>query len=892
MRKGGCFWAICGVWSGALHLAALAQAPDSVVLSVAERGGVARSGEMVASGVPLPRSWKLSSVSALRIRNSAGTAVPAQFHVLARWGAAAHCTTAPIRWVLVQLPATVASSGTATYMLDRGGPGPAPITPLILDTSTAGRIRVNTGAAVFDIKTSSFNLIDQVTISGQAMLAPLTVGEALQYRPAGSSSLVRGAVLPDLTPRATSVIVERSGPLAAVIRARGSLLNTAGQAVLDYTARLYFAAGRTDVRLDFTVENNHPLIEDVEGQPANGRDQRTTHSVYIGSLQLRWRLASGAGALHAMTERTIDVAGPATTVTVHQESSGTDFWNAYVGNVGYVPASAHPRLHSYCSYRGYRIEGGGLTARTGNQAEGWIAVSREGTTAPALCVAVRDFWQNFPKTLGAGPDGTVYVDLFPRGTQFYHNFRVGEQKTHSLLLSFAHGRMSQAEGSRRARAFQRPLFAAAPAAWYIQTGALGDVPAENLGRWRLYERFCRTTFEPNPDFNPDIHDPNLGNRTLLDVVAHYNLYGWQDFGDFPLDYEPFGDNQAGQLNLKYWYLYGLLIHFCRSGDLRWMDVALPAARHLADVDFLHIPDEGASHWAHGGYFGHCYHDEPGNWNPNRNYGGPTLNLFYAVPDLLLAYHLTGEHRFLDTAREGLTGIVNVVPFSEAPGGDLHKGLGREVTNFLFAYIEGYRQTGDAALLNKMREVLAKTTNFSDKGWVANPRAYAAAHPENPYIRMFIFVQQLWTLGRYLDFLSEYGWADTQGVRAALRAYCDFVLNWATEEYAPGKSCFWYDYYFDGVQWNTGDREYNYRDINNWTLMMADALAYAWKYSGHSRYLREAEKYYRTGTVDIFWEGCPPVFAATKDLINSLNWGLVYMRMGELPAAVRHWRRLE
>lgn len=98
--------------------------------------------------------------------------------------------------------------------------------------------------------------------------------------------------------------------------------------------------------------------------------------------------------------------------------------------------------------------------------------------------------------------------------------------------------------------------------------------------------------------------------------------------------------------------------------------------------------------------------------------------------------------------------------------------------------------------------------------------------KTPYIRMFIFVQQLWTLGRYLDFLSEYGWADTQGVRATLRAYCDFVLNWATEEYAPGKSCFWYDYYFDGVQWSTGDREYNYRDINNWTLMMADALAYA------------------------------------------------------------------
>jgi len=889
-RKPGYVTAVCVMLLGASALGG-APAQNRVVLSVAERAGTARTDELVVSGLPIPRSWAVKDVGTLRLTNASGTSIPAQFEALARWGAAAGQTTAPVRWALVQFKASVPSSGTVTFLLDRNGPGPAPPNALQITRPLPGRIQVNTGAAVFVLNTASFNLIEQVTIAGQLLLNPLPAKEALVYRPAGTLGLVRGTTLPDLTPRPTTVTVERQGPLIAILRARGSLLNAGNQAVLDYTARLHFAAGRSDVRVDFTVENNHPIIEDIEGQPANGRDQRTTNSVYIGSLQLRLRLASTGGALHALAERGTDVTNPATSLTVYQDSSGTDRWNAYVGLVGWPPdlALAHPRLQSYCAFRGYRIQGGGIAPLTGNQSEGWIAAYRTGVNGPTLSVAGRGFWQNFPKMLAVEPGGIVTVDLFPRGEQFFHNFRVGEQKTHTLLLSFSRGGITGQEASRRARAFNHSLFATAPASWYVDSGALGDVIVETVPKWSLYERFCRTAFEPNPDFNPTIHDPNFGNRTLLEIISHYSFYGWQDYGDFPLDYEAFGANQAGQLNIKYWYLYGLLIHFCRSADSRWLDLALPAARHLADIDFLHIPDEGVGHWAHGGYFGHCYHDEPGNWNPNRNYGGPTLNLFYGVPDLILAYHLTGERRFLDVALEGLIGIENLIPFSEAPGGDLYTGLGRDVVNFLFAYLEGYRQTGDSRLLAKIRQVLARTANFTDKGWVTNPAAYGKTHP-GEYLRTFMFLQELWGLGRYLDFLQEYGLPDDQNVKNALAAYADFLIYFPKEEYAPGRAAVWYDYYFDGIQWNTGDRNYNYRDINNWALVAADALAYAWKYSGRSRYLNEAAKFYRTGMIDPVWLDDPPVYQATKDLVNSLNWGLVYMRYGIEPrtAARSSW----
>ena len=42
------------------------------------------------------------------------------------------------------------------------------------------------------------------------------------------------------------------------------------------------------------------------------------------------------------------------------------------------------------------------------------------------------------------------------------------------------------------------------------------------------------------------------------------------------------------------------------------------------------------------------------------------------------------------------------------------------------------------------------------------------------------------------------------------------------------------------------------------------------------FLDAAEQLYATGTVDPVWEDDPPVYLSSKDLVNALNWGLVYM----------------
>ncbi len=850
---------------------------DLVAITVQERAGVERINEYVSFGIPLPRTWNVTNLSNLRVRNALGTPVAAQFKSLARWGASPDNPTAPVKWALVGFFTSLPANTSQGFQLDHNGPGPAPATAIQIDTATPGKMTVDTGAAQFELNTTgNFNLFQQVTIGGKALLQSLSATNAIDYEAAGSLSIVAGGS-PDFTARVTAATLERQGQLNTIVKVVGSILDNSARALLDYTARLHFYAGSSDVRLDFTVENNQPILAGESGQPTNVHDQGAINSVYIGSLKLKLQLQSTGGNLRVLSEQGLDLTSPASTVRLYQDSSGTDYWNMYVGQVGWPDQkiSAKPRLQSYCTTRGFQLTGPGVALR-GDQALGWMAAFRP--TGACMSVAVKNFWQNFPKAIETQSNGTVAIDLFPNGSQFKHNFRVGEAKTHSLLLHFGSGSMTATEAKRLAKAFNTPLFGTGPAAFYVNSGVLDEVPVADLPKWPLYERYVRVAFEPNPDFNPNVHDPGFGNSTLEDTIQKYNFYGWQDYGDVPLDYEAFGPNQAGQMNLKYWYVFGMLTQFCRSADLNWLELGLPAAWHLADIDYLHIPDEGIQHWAHGAYFGHSQHDEPGCTNPNRNYNSPATDLFFGVPDLIRAYHLSGEQRFLDTALEGLQALENLSQFSDFT----YPVFYRERANLISAYIEGYRQTGDVRWLNNAKTIIGYTAITSDKGWLTNPTAYIPP-PGGPSgderISGFQFALVLWTLGRYLDFCAEYSITDTLGVASALATYGDFIINHLMRP-IPEKPGYYAT--IDSI-WFTSPYA-TYLEVNDWALLMADTLAYAYKYSRQKRFLDNAARLYATGTEDQTWLDDPPVYITSKDLVNSLNWGLVYMNTTPFKAA--------
>ncbi|MFL6291667.1 MAG: hypothetical protein ACJ759_12295, partial [Thermoanaerobaculia bacterium] len=145
--------------------------PSQLLLTVRETAGIARSGEVVRSGVPIPRSLNLRGTGALAVVDSAGKTVPADFQVTARWNAGLGDTTAPIQWLLVTFPASVPARGSATFRVVTNGTvaNPAPVRPLRL-TQAGDLITVDTGAAVFRFGADPGALFDEVLLDNGTRL--------------------------------------------------------------------------------------------------------------------------------------------------------------------------------------------------------------------------------------------------------------------------------------------------------------------------------------------------------------------------------------------------------------------------------------------------------------------------------------------------------------------------------------------------------------------------------------------------------------------------------------------------------------------------------------------------------------------------------------------------
>ena len=63
---------------------------------------------------------------------------------------------------------------------------------------------------------------------------------------------------------------------------------------------------------------------------------------------------------------------------------------------------------------------------------------------------------------------------------------------------------------------------------------------------------------------------------------------------------------------------------------------------------------------------------------------------------------------------------------------------------------------------------------------------------------------------------------------------NFVIKFAMTEYKPSRAAVPYDYVFDRSN-------KSYLDQNNWALVTADLLAYAYKYTGKKTYFDTAAK---------------------------------------------------
>ncbi len=817
--------------------------PGGIELRVKERAGVARSGEITTSGVPLPRDFNVYSPDDISLFDANGSPVPCQKKVTARWGGSPDDASKPVKWVLLDFPASVGACGESAYFLRRTQARADP--PAAVNVSDDGSaVTVNTGAAVFRMRRDSFDLFNSVELAGVGpVLVPSTQNGFVIT--AGGTDFRSSLASP------ASIAIEEAGPLRAAVCVRGSHAATTGATMLDYTARIHFYAGSAQARVLYTLENHNPTQPDGTGQPQCW-DIGCPGSASFSGLYLGLQPDVGASptAVLATGEGGNGPFSSGTGLSLYQDSSGSDWWGVHRGHF--------PRPQSYVSFRGWTARAGGSELARGNRAQAWLDLSGNGR---GLAVGLRDFWQNHPKGIGSS-GGEIRLSLFPAeyGGDFW--LRPGEHKTHEILLYFHGGGSGQAGLAEVMAAMDSPLLALASPQWYADSGALGRmVPRTGDSRFSAYDRQNLAAF-----------DASIGTtgNSLLASIEENDFYGWCDFGDVPLDYE----TPSGQMNLKYNFDFGMLLQFLRSGDYRWWELAGPACRHVTDEDILHY--EGAiDHWSDGGYFGHSYHDEPGDSNPHRNYGAPHPDLYFAAPGCLLYYYLTGYGEARESALEVIENTRYRYENSYGRGNgegwaDGYNDYGsdsfRPFSNSLRIMTDAYEATGDAKYLATSDWIIENSHLAADL-FLAAPQPGADGGTSIFSLDLFTF-----SLGRYLDALRSAGIPDSRNNAAYLVSLVRHEVDTCWRTGSEGYQGFPYAWSYSGV----ADETFGVVNLCNWHLLSADCLAYGYIYGGGDDLLGLAGQAFRTGSERPNGEGTEPGYWSTKESVNSAVFGHVYM----------------
>jgi hypothetical protein len=851
----------------------------SVPLSIANEHPFALQEEPVTSGIPFPKGG-LPSTASVRLEDATGLPVPLQTTAQAHW------SDGSVKWLLLDFQADLPASEPAAYTVHTGvSGGPSHPNPVLVD-DTPDQVTITTGVATFRISKSRFNLFDEVLLGTTGIIAPGNNG-GLFLTPSSAPAPVFGAdisaLLSDSLTQPPTVTVEAAGPLHATIKVSGTLF-VSGTQRMGYTIRLHFYAGKSYLRAETRLENNTPATDASYlcdfGQPCNAYEIGKPGSISFDDFSLTLQpTLSGARSYTLGGEIGATISGNlgAGPVRLYQDSSGGDAWNRHSDAVTAANGwpSHQPRPSAYVSFRGYKMTQNGteLPASAGNRALGWIDSRGSGA---GVTVAVADFWQNFPKALAAD-SGTVSAHLFPADFAKDHTFRVGEDKTHSVLIYFHDGTQGATAIEQRIRALNQPPFALAPPAWYADSGAVGPMAPVLPGGSDAYETMVRASVEPT----------NRNNISLLTKREQWDFYGWQDFGDIVLDYEGDSSGGNGHTNLKYNFDYGMLLQYLRGGDRRWLDLGTKGGRHLADQDILHARKATSIHWANDSYFGHSYHSQQGHTNPNRNTGGLSINVAYGPPGLFLNHFLTGDLWVL----EGANAISESVKWRVANNhfiiGDYNTTFGtgqgyigsraRTYANGLWILTEAYNATGDLSYLD-VAEVLIDAYYVTHVPWL-QPGNTIATKPwqESNY---------LYALGRYLDTINTIGRSDALDATGHLLTVADYLIAEAYIPWSAGD-----DPTIGGYPYETNRAEAPesaVRKMGNWNTLGADALAYAAKYGPVEKrrlYMEHATKLWRFGTrfpiqVPMDAVNWTDTYALTyfsaKEAMNATVWGNVYL----------------
>ncbi len=639
-------------------------------LKVENLAGVAVPKWPVTSGVPLPEGL-VKKTDPLTLVDTEDRPVPLQWEPLAQW------PDGTVKWALLDFLAGAPRARTVRFRLRPGRP--AEPAERVRVSRAKRKVTINTGPLRLVLNPEEFRLFERVDVrGGNGRYAPVV----------SASNSCPGLLLRDARGTAYTshrkpvrVRVERSGPLRATVAVEGEHLSRSGRRCFSFVVRLHAYAGCDFVLLE------HRFLNDNE----------TGNFTKIREVALVLEAADRLG-----DARIGGAAG------VHQGKSG-DIRLFQVDHTHY--------------------ELSGASERGGARAPGSLSASTEAGTVTAV---IRDFWQQWPKSLeiqgkqirlGLCPtlEPKQYDGLEPLEKWYYlfrgasYMIKTGVAKSHEVWLRFSPDRPDE---QAFCAAAQTPLVAAADPEWAIATGAWGDLVPAGDPRSRRYNKAAEKVFQ-----------------LLLqddEEVGHYGLLNWGDW---------FGERVYNWGNNEYDTGHALFLQFARTGDARYFHAGRRFARHMADVDILHainedylnngeiragygLPVNVGAVYLHA--VGHVAGYFPLKWAakrfPKAYYYGDIHNLGHLWNEGMLEnYYLSGD----PWAKEAALQVADcLVQYSQVPemtwwfGRDPH--CGRVAGWPLLALCSAYQATGRAKYLRAARHIVEHALADQDKhcgGWI-------------------------------------------------------------------------------------------------------------------------------------------------------------------------------
>lgn len=862
----------------------------NIPLEVKNEMAVQRTSEPVTTGIPIPRSADIKAVSDLNVVDATMAPVLSQFSVTARWGGAPGDGSLPVKWLLVTFMADVAPSSSAVYRVTSGLPNQSSSELSVTRNDTESLV-VSTGAAEFELSKRRGSFFERVRV-GSTVVTDSDQNGIVILEEGG-----REAASCEVEPRRVTVIEQ--GPARIAVKVEGNLDATV-PARADYETVMYFYAGKSFASVLHSQVNHDTLkLVDYSWKVYNYYDPG---SLTFTSLGIRHSIADVSGTLRYLAPAEGGTSsGAIEAYSVVQGSSGTDYWDAYndtpysIGGQDY-PDGDHPRPNSYQAFQGYRAANGAAQVDSGAQHRGWLDISDSGK---GLTMGVADFWQNFPKGFSADALGAASVDLWPEDPSYHdgYNLRVGDKKTHNLFFYFHEGTAVDADAAEVAVAMLHPMWALAPSQWYSASGAITEYSTatesleERLGAYHTEQLDDAQAYDYYNDrtLKEDSSVPWWSTHPCMSMVEgdghpssrdYFNMYGWSFYGNQPLEEEAYGDSKCAFFDNKYDFDFGAWLQYLRTGDERWRDLAQSMSRHqemlmLHDVELENGWDPAEYRNA---VFGHCMHVERGCENGVRNYNSSTPQFAWGARGAALHYYLTGYPPSGEFAAKLAGYMYNIWQFRTMTPG-LYEGGGygesggvREPATTLNVLVEGWKLTGDAKYQQLAQELMDMYAP-EDQFYIDGPVEGTA----DRNIPVGFFAHYLCAMARYAQVAVEHGLlAEADTAKQRLERFVDFMVTHTTFT--------WNGLFSSHYRWQTdGSSQPDQGEVNNWTLVCADACAYVYGFTRESEWLDRARDYFHTGVNSPY---CGDLqgklfYTSTKEAANHAVHGGAYMYFAAL-----------